>query len=154
MSATADTQATHSGDAPGYARRHLLFGWWSLVVFVIPGATLETFHGFKVSWYLDVGEETHLLLWRLTHAHGAFLSLLQIAFALTLHHFEAEQQRWTGIASPCLIGANVALPAGFFLGGLTAQGGDPGMGIFVLPIGAGLLIAALVLSAWGLTSSR
>ena len=154
MSEGTDTSLGTASDVSDYARRHLCFGWWSLVMFVLLGAALETLHGFKVSWYLNVGEETRRLLWRLAHAHGAFLSLVQIAFALTLRHFGGGRLRWTRIASPCLIGANIALPAGFFLGGLTAQSGDPGLGIFVLPIGAGLLIVSLVLSAWGLTSSR
>ncbi len=37
-----------------YMRLHLRFGWWSLLVFLLLGLVLETLHGFKIGWYLDV----------------------------------------------------------------------------------------------------
>ena len=61
-------------------RRHLRVGWTSLLVFVVLGGVLESMHGFKVDWYLAVGNETQRLLWRLAHAHGTFLSLVHIGF--------------------------------------------------------------------------
>ena len=61
--------------------RHLRFGWGSLLVFVLLGGALEAMHGFKVDWYLAVGNETQRLMWRLAHAHGTFLSLVHVAFA-------------------------------------------------------------------------
>ncbi|MFT7537369.1 MAG: hypothetical protein ACI85K_003327, partial [Hyphomicrobiaceae bacterium] len=66
--------------------RHLRLGWTSLLVFVLLGGVLESMHGFKVDWYLVVGNETQRLLWRLAHAHGTFLSLVHIGFAATLQH--------------------------------------------------------------------
>ena len=45
--------------------RHLRFGWGSLLVFVLLGGVLEGMHGFKVDWYLAVGNETQRLMWRL-----------------------------------------------------------------------------------------
>ena len=65
------------------ADRHIRFGWWSLFVFVCIGITLETLHGFKSSWYLDVGNEIRRLMFTLGHAHGAALSLINIAAGLT-----------------------------------------------------------------------
>lgn len=53
-----------------YARRHLRFGWWSLLFFLTFGLGLETLHGLKVGWYLDVENETRRLMWTLAHAHG------------------------------------------------------------------------------------
>ena len=35
------------------ARRHHLFGWCGLLVFLSLGAALETLHGFKLGFYLD-----------------------------------------------------------------------------------------------------
>ncbi len=137
-----------------YARRHMNFGWWSLLLFVSLGIGLESLHGFKVSWYLGVGEETRRLLWRLAHAHGAFLGLVHIAFAVTCKEREGDGQTWRTIASPCLIGASVVLPGGFFLGGVNVYGGDPGLGIALLPLGAVLLFIAILLTALGKSSSQ
>jgi hypothetical protein len=38
-----------------------------------------------------------------------------------------------------LIWAAILLPAGFFLGGVVTYGGDPGLGVWLVPIGAFLL---------------
>ncbi len=121
--------------------RHLLFGWRSLCVFAVLGAVLETLHGFKVDGYLAVGNETRRLLWRLGHAHGALLSLVHIAFAASLAHVRGALP---SLGSACLVGASVALPGGFLLGGFGARGGDPGVGILLTPFGAVLLLVALV----------
>src|SRR4026208_1542192 len=65
-------------------RRHLRFGWWSLLLFLSLGLTLEALHGFKASIYLNVSNEMRRWMWTLAHAHGASLALLHIAFAVTL----------------------------------------------------------------------
>ena len=65
-------------------RRHLRFGWYALLGFLILGAFLEGLHGFKAGFYLDVTHETRRLMWRLAHAHGTLLALVNIAFALSL----------------------------------------------------------------------
>lgn len=57
-------------------------------------------------------------------------------------------------ASPCLLSAGVLMPAGFLLGGLVVYGGDPGLGILLLPIGAALLLVGLAAVAWGVMRSR
>ena len=63
--------------------RNLRFGWWSLLVFLSLGGVLETLHGFKVGWYVDVGNETRRLMFTLAHAHGTLLALVNIAAVLT-----------------------------------------------------------------------
>jgi len=123
--------------------RHLRAGWWSLLVFVLLGIGLELLHGFKADFYLDPALETRRLMWRLAHAHGTFLALVNVAFALTV----AALPRPPRGASPCLLGALVAVPGGFFLGGIEPQGGDPGVGIVLLPLGAVLLVAGVVSTA-------
>src|SRR4030095_671769 len=65
-------------------RRHLQFGWWSLLIFLTLGLTLEALHGFKESIYLNVSNEMRRLMWTLAHAHGTLLALVHIAFAVTL----------------------------------------------------------------------
>lgn len=104
---------------------------------------------FKADFYLDPAMETRRLMWRLAHAHGTFLSLVHIAFALTVAH-APRPPRWS---SPCFTGALVALPAGFFLGGLSPSGGDPGVGIVVLPLGVAMLGVAVLGTAIAVSRS-
>lgn len=125
-------------------RRHLRLGWTSLLVFVVLGGVLESMHGFKVDWYLAVGNETQRLMWRLAHAHGTFLSLVQIAFAVTLPllgNGDAPAPKFAGAA---LTSASIALPGGFLLGAFGSHGGDPGVGIVLVPVGLVMLVLAIV----------
>ena len=136
-----------SASEPAYVRRHLLVGYWSLLFFGIAGLVLETLHGFKVPAYLDASNETRRLMWTLAHAHGTLLSVLNVVFALTLRlipEFGAENRR---LISSALIGATFLLPGGFLLGGLDIYGGDPGLGVLVVPFGAVLLLVAVLLLA-------
>jgi hypothetical protein len=43
--------------------------------------------------------------------------------------------------------ATIVLPAGFFLGGTTAQGGDPGLLVLLVPVGALLVFVGVLLTA-------
>ena len=129
--------------AADYVRLHLRFGWGALFLFTILGLGLETFHGFKTQAYLSASNETRRLMWTLAHAHGTLLSLINIIFAASLHaHPGAE--RFIRTTSLCLRSATVLLPLGFFLGGVVTYGGDPGLGILFVPIGAALLLLAIV----------
>ncbi len=145
-----------SGDAATatYVRRHLRFGWWSLLCFLTLGIALETLHGFKVGWYLDVSHATRRLMWTLAHAHGVLLSLVHVAFGVTLPLLSAHTVRLARWASPCLIGASFFLPGGFFLGGIVIHGGDPGLGILLVPLGAFFLFVGVLLTACRATALR
>jgi hypothetical protein len=125
--------------APGAQRadRNLRFGWWSLLVFLSIGAVLETLHGFKVGWYVDVGNETRRLMFTLAHAHGTLLALVNVAAGLTVRIVERFTLRPS--VSFALIWAAILLPAGFFLGGIVIYDGDPGLGVWLVPVGAVLL---------------
>ena len=141
--------------------RHLVIGWWSLLIFVALGLVLESMHGFKVAWYVNSGEpETTRLMMRLAHAHGTFLSLVHLAFAWTVSQATGFQGRSRSVASRSIHAAGILVPAGFLLAGLPGfvktgglrlgvLGGDPGLGIVLVPIGALLLILALYLVARG-----
>jgi len=119
------------------ADRNLRFGWWSLLVFLSLGAALETLHGFKIGWYVDVGNETRRLMFTLAHAHGTLLALINIAAGLTARKMDRFELRPS--VSFALIWAAILLPAGFFLGGIVIYDGDPGLGVWLVPIGALLL---------------
>ncbi|MCA8973272.1 MAG: hypothetical protein KDC98_01055 [Planctomycetes bacterium] len=131
-------------------RRHLRLGWTALFVFVVLGAVLEGMHGFKIDWYLAVGNETRRLMWRLAHAHGTFLALLHIAFAVATQHVARPPR----LASACLSSATIALPVGFFFGGFGVRGGDPGFGIVLVPLGVLLLLIAIGQTAAALARPR
>jgi hypothetical protein len=132
--------------------RHLRIGWWSLAVFLSLGIGLEALHGFKLGWYLDVSNATRRLLLTLAHVHGTLLALVHLAFASTLTLRAPVPLPRAPLASACLIGAGIALPTGFLLGGLWPWGGDPGLGIVLVPVGAALLLAGVVAVALGLAA--
>ena len=121
-------------------RRHFKLGWWSLFTFVCLGITLEGMLAFRVGWYMDVGNnETHRLMLRLGHAHGALLSVLNSVFAASLARLSLPA-RARALASRCLAAATLLVPGGFILGGLVTLGPEPGLGIVLLPAGAILLL--------------
>lgn len=139
------------GAAPfAVAGLHERFGWWSLFVFVALGFVLETLHGFKAGFYLDVSNETRRHMWTLAHAHGTLLSVVNIVFGLCQRTLGLE----LALASRCLLGATVLLPGGFLLGGVVIYGGDPGLGIVGVPIGALLLLAAVFMTARSVSARR
>ncbi len=133
-------------------RAHLRWGWWSLLIFLSLGVALEAFHGFKADFYLNVSLETRRLMWTLAHAHGTLLGLVNIAFAATLRSVPQWDERSRGLASGCLKAASLLLPAGFFLGGIKVYGGDPGLGIVLVPVGALLLFVTVFLTARSLAA--
>ncbi len=128
-------------------RRHLQFGWWSLLLFLTFGLTLEALHGFKAGLYLNVSNEMRRLMWTLAHAHGALLALVHIAFAVTIPIVSAWTASSRAFASVCLMAASVLLPGGFLIGGLFLHQRDPGLGIVLVPIGALLLFVVAFLAA-------
>lgn len=133
-----------SSEAPDVVRRHLLAGWVGLFVFVVLGVVLEGLHAFKAPLYLDVENETRRFFFRLAHAHGTLLSILQFGLAGTLSWLEAKRAPTrVGFVSTCFITALVLLPAGFFFAGVGATAGDPGWGIVLVPGGALFLLAGV-----------
>ena len=141
--ATADLASL---EAP-YARRHLRFGWLSLGVFAAFGLVLETLHGFKLAAYVDVSHETRRLMWTLAHAHGVLLGIVHVVFALCLRLAPGLGGKHLRLISLSFVGSTLLLPGGFFLGGLVFYGGDPGLGILLVPAGAALLLFAVGLVA-------
>ena len=121
--------------------RHLCYGWWSLLVWLTLGLLLEVLHGLKAGWYLDVGNETRRLMFTLGHAHGTLLALINLAAGLTIRNVpDCEVSR---VASNALLAAGLLLPLGFLLGGIWIYGGDPGLGIWLVPFGGALLFVGV-----------
>lgn len=125
-------------------RLHRLFGWTTLLLWLLFGTTLEALHGFKVADYLlnDVRRE----FWSLAHFHGVAFALVNLVYVrwAEADGLSAAQRQW---ASRGLLAASVLMPVGFVLGGLTPFEGDPGVGIFLSPLGAAALLATAGLQA-------
>ena len=142
---------THESDTPTSSSNpadfHFRVGWYSLVVFMLLGTTLETMHGFKIGWYLDVSNETRRLMWTLAHTHGTLLSILNIVFALSIPKINGWQGSTRTLASRCMLTSLFLLPTGFLLGGIFINSGDPGLGILLVPPGALLLLTGTALTA-------
>lgn len=134
-------------DTSPLGRRHFRFGWCALCCFSAIGIALELLHAFKSGAYLDVGSETRRLMWRLGHAHGALLGLVNIAFAVTVELRSRDRALRLGWPSRCLVLSGVLLPLGFLLGGVFADAADPGLPILLVPIGAALLVLGMAWAA-------
>lgn len=134
-----------------YSIRHLRFGWWALAIYICLGIGLETMHGFKIGWYLDVGNEVRRLMFTLGHFHGTMLSLVNIAAGLTIR--AVDGCRVSASVSWSLIMAAILVPGGFLLGGFLPYDGDPGTGIWLVPLGALLMLYGVIGFALGLVRS-
>ena len=128
---------------------HLKLGWVWLLLFATLGLVLEGLHGLKAGFYLDVGMETRRLMWTLAHTHGTLIGIVHLAFAVTLERID-RPGRALGVASHALVAAGVLLPGGFLLGGVVVYGGDPGLGVLLLPIGAVAMIVAAAIVVYAL----
>ena len=148
---TPETRANAMDDPlTAVVRRHLRFGWFSLLVFLTLGLVLEALHGFKVQAYLNVMNETRRLMWTLAHAHGTLLGLVHLGFAFTVSCTPLWASGTRTLASYALAAASVLMPAGFFTGGIWVYAGDPGLGILLVPAGGILLFVSVLLTGLGL----
>jgi hypothetical protein len=147
MSGRSGVSQQGSSDLADTSRLHLRVGWWSLLVFLTLGLVLEILHGFKVGLYLDVPNSTRRLVWTLAHTHGTLLSVLNLVFAMSIRLTPDWKGSSRTLASRCLLGALVLIPLGFFLGGVFIFGGDPGIGVILVPPGSLLLFISVLLTA-------
>ena len=121
-------------------RKTLRSGWLLLAVSLPFGVTLEGLHGFKVQAYL--ASEMRREMWRLAHAHGTLLGILCLVSAALAEAHVPESIRPRVMAA--IRWGAVLMPLGFFLGGVLNSEGDPSLGILLVPVGALLLVIALV----------
>lgn len=126
---------------------NLRAGFWAVLAFAGLGLLLEAFHAFKLGLYLNVDSETRRLLWRLAHAHGVLLGLLNVCYALAARAWPPLRSRLTERA---LLGALLLMPLGFLLGGAFARDGDPGASVGLAVAGGVALLIGLARLAWKL----
>lgn len=107
------------------------------------GLLLEGLLGYKTPAYLL--DDTRRELFRLAHAHGTVLGLILLAAALSGQLFKVAPPRAAWIS--LRLGA-VLMPVGFLLAGLWHYESDPGLGIWLVPPAALLLIFGVVAFAF------
>src|SRR5580765_6607361 len=100
--ATKPASALPGLDVPSIVKRHLTFGWWSLLVFLTGGLILESLHGLKSQAYLGVHQEMRRLMWTLAHAHGTLLSVVNLGFAFMVHVASQWSEKRRNLASALL----------------------------------------------------
>jgi hypothetical protein len=128
-----------------FIRRHLKTGWAGLGLFIALGIFLEALHAMKIPGYLSPEYSARRLMWTLAHTHGTLFSLVLIALGLTVEKISnPEKFGQVRIASKLLHIGWVCMPLGFFLGGVQFFGGDPGWGIFMVPIGAVAMLLGVI----------
>jgi hypothetical protein len=121
------------------------FGFASLFLWALVGFTLELAHGFKLSSYLDEPLRRELLT--LAHAHGVGLSLVVLAYAA----LGVVDERSIAHGKRLRM-ASVLIPVGFAAGSVGMSEADPGPVIALVPIGAVLLLWALLSIARAVSS--
>ncbi len=124
---------------------NLRAGLLALATFTLLGLLLEALHAFKLGLYLDVDNETRRLLWRLAHAHGTLLGLVNVCYALAAQSWPHLEDR---LAARALLTALLLMPLGFLLGGVFANGGDPGASVGLAGAGGVALFFGLAKVAW------
>ena len=111
--------------------------WISLAAWIVFGLLIEGLIGFRSPALLD--DPVRREMFRLAHAHGTLLNLVLIAAAICAR---LEMIRLNPVPSLALRTAVVLLPVGFLLAGIWHYKDDPGVGIFLVPVGAVVLLAA------------
>ena len=134
-------------------RLHQIWGWAGIALFASVGLTLEAMNGLKLGFYLDADNALRRELWRLGHAHGTLLSIVQLGYASALGQGWLPGDR-AALASFLLRGALVLLPTGFLLGGAAPSESDPWIGIWLVPVGGIFLVLAAAVIAWEAVRSQ
>jgi hypothetical protein len=112
-------------------------GWISLATWIVFGLLIEGLIGFRSPALLD--DSVRREMFRLAHAHGTLLNLVLIAAAICAR---LDLIRLGVMTSLGLRVAVILLPIGFLLGGIWHFKDDPGAAIFLVPLGALLLLAS------------
>lgn len=135
-------------------RLHLALGWGMIAAFMLLGVALETLHGLKLGWYLDLSNETRRLLLTLGHAHGVLIGLLNVALALSWPHRAPASPGAERAMRACFVAGGLLLPLGFVSGGLVVYGGDPNPLIVLSPVGGLLIVVGACGIAWRMIAGR
>ncbi len=124
-------------------------GWISLALWISFGLLIEALIGFRTPALMD--DPVRREMFRLAHAHGTLLNLVLIVAAICAR---LEWTSFTLLSALALRAAVVLIPAGFLLSGIWHFKDDPGLGIFLVPAGAVLLLFAALMLALSVRSKQ
>jgi hypothetical protein len=118
----------------------LLFqAWLSIAVWMSFGLLLEGMIGYRIPAYLN--DEIRRELFRLAHTHGALLNVILLLAGLGIN---------AGLVAPSKIAllilrvGVIAMPLGFLLGGVWHTESEPGLGVWLAPLGGLMVILGAV----------
>jgi hypothetical protein len=114
-------------------------GWVSLALWLAFGILLEGFNAFRSPAYMD--DTVRRDMFRLAHAHGTLMNIVLLVAAICVR---IDLIRLTRMTSLGLRSSILLLPSGFLLGGIWHFKNEPGLGIFLVPVGAVILLATAV----------
>ncbi len=118
-------------------------GWTSLLGWAAVGLLLEGAHGFKLSRYLDDALTRELCT--LGHAHGVGLALVVLVFGEAGLPVLSASTRGSTLTTLAL--GSVLVPSAFLLSSIAHPEGDPNALVWLVPVGAAMILAALVRTA-------
>lgn len=113
--------------------------WFGLAFWIAVGLLLEGLIAFRTPVYLQ--DDVRREMFRLAHAHGTLLSGLLLVSLLFIKN---------GLISPpgiAFLGFRLGImlmPLGFLFGGIWHYESDPGMGVFLAPVGGFLILLGIV----------
>lgn len=123
---------------------HLRASLWSLTGFLAMGVALEAMVGLRVGALVD--DPLRREFFRLGHAHGGLLALLNVALGWALERLATPHDWAVRIRLAAWSGA-MLVGLGFVGGGLWHGPTDPGPPVLLVPAGALMLLASLVATA-------
>ena len=128
-----------NSDLHPWIRPALLQGFLSIAFWMSVGLLLEGLLGYKTPGYLQ--DPVRRELFRLAHAHGTLLGLLVVVAGLVTQSLQMSAPRYSRLALQ--IGAAV-MPFGFLISGIWHYESDPGLGIWLVPPAALLVIFGII----------
>ena len=127
----------------------LIQAWVSIAIWMSFGLLLESLIGYRVPAYLR--DELRREIFRLAHTHGTLLNLVLLGAALCIERGFVHPSKM-GLLS-LRIGA-VLMPVGFLLGGIWHTEGEPGLGVWLAPLGGILVILGVIDIAFSAFKNR
>jgi ABC-type multidrug transport system permease subunit len=117
--------------------------WFGFLFWMSMGLLFEGLIGFRAPVYLQ--DPVRRELFRLAHAHGTLLCVMLLIINLYLVKGLVSPPK---LAIRALQAGTIIMPLGFLLGGAWHYESDPGLLIFLAPVGALLVIFGVMAIAF------